>query len=239
MPRERRIGVIVPFDFALDREYWRYVPEHVTLHLTRTPFVSGPVGETVAAAVSEEDVVVRATRDLLAVSPEVMAYACTSGSFLRGVEGEQALRCAMEAAGAPRAVTTSGALLDALRVLGIRRLAVAAPYVRPLTERLLAFLAEAGFEVASSATMELEEAITEVDDEAVHRLAREADDPAAEALFIACTNLRTFDAIPVLEAALRKPVLTANQVTMWAALRAAGVEPPPLPQRLFSIRTPV
>ena len=44
----------------------------------------------------------------------------------------------------------------------------------------------------------------------------------ADALFISCTNLPTYDVIPQLEAELRMPVLSANQVTMWAALRHLG-----------------
>jgi maleate isomerase len=43
-----------------------------------------------------------------------------------------------------------------------------------------------------------------------------------EALFISCTNLPTYDVIAQLEAELRIPVISANQVTMWAALRRVG-----------------
>jgi maleate isomerase len=42
-------------------------------------------------------------------------------------------------------------------------------------------------------------------------------------MFISCTNLPTYDVIEPLEQALGKPVLTANQVTMWAALRAMNL----------------
>lgn len=45
---------------------------------------------------------------------------------------------------------------------------------------------------------------------------------AAEALFISRTNLPTYKAIPQWEAELRMPVLSANQVTLWAALPAVG-----------------
>ena len=38
-----RVGVITPYDFALDRELWRWVPDEVTLHLTRTPHAPLPV----------------------------------------------------------------------------------------------------------------------------------------------------------------------------------------------------
>ena len=49
------------------------------------------------------------------------------------------------------------------------------------------------------------------------------DTPDAEAVFISCTNLATYDLIRPLERELGKPVLTAIQVTMWGAFRAAGV----------------
>ncbi|HEU4362939.1 MAG TPA: Asp/Glu/hydantoin racemase, partial [Mycobacterium sp.] len=45
-----------------------------------------------------------------------------------------------------------------------------------------------------------------------------ADDPKAEAIFVSCTNLRTYDIIDPLEKMLGKPILTANQLTMWACL---------------------
>lgn len=45
-----------------------------------------------------------------------------------------------------------------------------------------------------------------------------ADDPQAQAIFVSCTNLPTYDVIEPLEQALGKPVLTANQLTMWACL---------------------
>jgi GNAT superfamily N-acetyltransferase len=58
--------------------------------------------------------------------------------------------------------------------------------------------------------------------EEVVRAVRAADRPEAEAVFISCTNLSTYDVIAPLERLLGKPVITANQVTMWAALRAVG-----------------
>ena len=53
-------------------------------------------------------------------------------------------------------------------------------------------------------------------------LVRDTDTDAAQAVFISCTNLPTYDVIATLEAELGKPVLTANQVTMWSALSVIG-----------------
>nr|WP_257908400.1 hypothetical protein [Janibacter limosus] len=50
-----------------------------------------------------------------------------------------------------------------------------------------------------------------------------ADDPASEALFVSCTNLPTYDIIDPLERDLGKPVLTANQLTVWACLARMGL----------------
>src|SRR5918997_272087 len=114
------IGVVTPYDFALDRELWRWVPEQVSLHLNRTPYQDIPVSVPQAVAVSDLETVARCTRDLLVVEPAAVAYGCTSGSFIGGVTGEAALVAAMVEAGAPRAVTTSGAVIAAAHAMSIK-----------------------------------------------------------------------------------------------------------------------
>lgn len=217
------LGVVAPYDFALDRELWRWAPDEVTLHITRLPFVPVPVTVEQASAISEAGAVRRATQDVLAPEPLVVAYACTSGSFVDGVAGERALITTMLDAGAPAAVTTSGALTAALRLLGVRKLAIATPYVQPVTDRLLRYLDECGVETVSSVGLGLMGHIWRVSYAEVVEIVRAVDRPDADALFISCTNLPTYDIIEPLERALDKPVLTANQVTMWAALRTMGL----------------
>ena len=216
------IGVVVPHDMALDRELWRWVPEDVSLYLTRTPRDPRPVTVETVAAISELERVAAGVVDLMAPRPGVCAYACASGSFVRGLAGERALVEAMCAAGAPAAVTTSGALLTALRVMAVRTVAVATPYHVGITERLDAFLTEAGFELAGSAHLGLMADIWKVPYDVTADLIRRADHPSADAIFVSCTNLRTYDVVAELEAELGKPVITANQATIWASLRLLG-----------------
>nr|MBA3251536.1 Asp/Glu racemase [Geodermatophilaceae bacterium] len=66
------------------------------------------------------------------------------------------------------------------------------------------------------------------------QLVRDADAPEAEAVFVSCTNLPTYDVIAPLEAELGKPVLTANQVTLWSALRLVGTHAVGEGQRLLA-----
>ncbi|MCQ4082887.1 decarboxylase [Streptomyces sp. RB6PN25] len=222
---QRGVGVVAPFDFALDRELWRWVPDEVSLHLTRTPFVPVEVSLDMARMISEHETLREAVRALHIVMPESLAYACTSGSFVGGRAGEEAMCAAMResAAGLP-AVTTSGALLEALRDVGARRIAVVTPYTKSVTDSLEAFLGEAGIAVTGRAYLGLTREIWRVPYRDVVDMARNAVVGAAEALFISCTNLPTYDVIPQLEAELRMPVLSANQVTMWAALRRMGAQ---------------
>ncbi|MGV9896501.1 maleate cis-trans isomerase family protein, partial [Streptomyces tendae] len=221
---QRGVGVVAPFDFALDRELWRWVPDDVSLHMTRTPFVPVEVSLDLARMVSEHETLGEAVRTLNAIAPEVVAYACTSGSFVGGIAGERAMCEAMTWAGAVPSVTTSGALLDALSELGVRRVALVTPYTVSVTRALEAYVAEAGVTVTGCAFMGLTRHIWKVPYRDVADMARRAVPApgAADALFISCTNLPTYDVIPQLEAELRIPVISANQVTMWAALRRLG-----------------
>ncbi len=223
---QRGVGVVAPFDFALDRELWRWVPDHISLFLTRTPFVPVEVSLDMARLVSEHETLRDGVMALHAVRPETYAYACTSGSFHGGTAGERSMCAAMsETAGGVPAVTTSGALLEALADIGARRVAVVTPYTKSVTDSLEDFLGEAGMAVTGRAYLGLTREIWRVPYRDVVGMAREALGGDADALFISCTNLPTYDVIPQLEAELRIPVLSANQVTMWAALRAVGVTP--------------
>jgi maleate isomerase len=191
--------VVAPFDFALDRELWRWVPDEVSLHLTRTPYVPVEVSLDLARLVSEHETL-----------------------HVGGIAGERAMCEAMTRAGLLPSVTTSGALLEALAELDVRRVALVTPYTVSVTRALEEYVAEAGVTVSGCAYMGLTRHIWKVPYREVADMARKAVQGDADALFISCTNLATYDVIPQLEAELRIPVISANQVTMWAALRRLG-----------------
>jgi maleate cis-trans isomerase len=164
-----------------------------------------------------------AARLIASVAPDVVAFACTSGSFLDG-PGALADQLALigSIVGCP-VVATSAAMIAALRHLGIRRIALATPYLDSINEAERRFFEANHIAVAAVRGLGLSGgAIREVPPEAVVALARSADAPDAEALFISCTDLRALETVAALEAALGKPVLTSNQVTLWGVLRALG-----------------
>lgn len=217
-----RLGIVVPHDMALDGEMWRWVPKGVTLHFTREALVPLPVTVEMAMLIGDPAAIAQCVADLSTIEPSVVAYGCTSGSFANGILGENTLVASMETAGAAKALTTSGAVLEAIRHLGAERVSIATPYDEPMTALLDEYLNEAEIDVVGKACLGLHEKIWEVGYARTKRLIREADRDSADAIVVSCTNLSTYDLIAPLERELGKPIVTANQATMWAALRAVG-----------------
>ena len=154
-----------------------------------------------------------------------VAYACTAASFTRGVGYDTDIISRIEAGSGAPATTTSTAAVAALRALGVKKLAVAAPYEDEACERLRRFMSDSGFDVVSLKNLGLSGMdIGEVSDDRVHALGMEAMVQEADGLFISCTALRTIEVVEALENDLGRPVVSANQATMWHALRIGGID---------------
>lgn len=220
--RGEAIGIVAPFDLELDREIWRWLPADVDALITRTPFINEGVTVEFAKEVSDTAAIARGTRDVTAGRARTVAYACTSGSFVSGRAAERTITETMLASGADQALTTSGALVEALQSLGVSRVVVATPYLADLSQKLSEFLAEFEITAVANVSLGLCDEIWGVTYRETAELIRQADRPDAEAIVISCTNLPTYDLIAPLEEELGKPVISANQATVWAALRRIG-----------------
>jgi maleate cis-trans isomerase len=163
------------------------------------------------------------TAELRLAGADAVVWACTSGSFVHGWDGAQEqVRSLARTAGLP-ASSTSFAFVHAAKELGVRRVAIGATYPEDVARLFADFLRTAGVEtvaVVSSGIITAAEVGTWTEAE-VLALARSADRPDAEAVLLPDTALHTAAHIPVLEKELGKPVLTANQVTVWEGLRLA------------------
>lgn len=155
---------------------------------------------------------------------ESVVWACTSGSFVYGWEGAHAQTRALALAAGLPASSTSFAFVHAVRELGAERVAVAATYPDDITACFTDFLAAAGVRVVGARGSGIVTA-AEVGTwgrEQVLDLARAGDRRDADVVLLPDTALHTAAHLSALEAELGKPVLTANQVTVWEGLRLAG-----------------
>ncbi|MFF0340547.1 maleate cis-trans isomerase [Kribbella sp. NPDC004875] len=159
--------------------------------------------------------------------PDAVMWACTSGSFVFGREGANIQAAGVaQALGVP-ASSTSIAFVDACRALGLHKVAVAASYPEDVAQHFVRFLTGGDVEVVSMGSngiITAAEVGTLTPDQVV-AMVKAADHPDAEAILVPDTAMHTLAIIDELETAVGKPVLTANQVTVWKGLQLAGAVP--------------
>ncbi|OCB11838.1 maleate cis-trans isomerase [Mycobacterium vulneris] len=171
--------------------------------------------------------------------PDSMMWACTSGSFVFGRDGARRQADEVAAASGVPASSTSIAFVDALQHLGIHRVAVAASYPEDVAAHFVAFLATGGVDVVSMGSHGIVTAaeVGRLEQEQVLAMVTAADHSDAEAVLVPDTAMHTMSFIDQLESAVGKPVLTANQVTVWKGLQLIGPVPSlPGLGRLFGAR---
>lgn len=197
---------------------------------TRLPVVVTSVGEDAHRVdalldLGGPDRLAEGARELAGHRPDAVVWACTSGSFVFGWDGahEQVERLA-ETTGVPTS-STSLAFVEAVRALGLSRVAVAASYPRDVAERFVALLERGGIGVTAMGSHGIVTAaeVGTLGREQVEAIVAGADvTGGAQAVLVPDTAMHTLSWLPELEVAAGLPVLTANQVTAWHGLRLAG-----------------
>ncbi|MFW0787718.1 maleate cis-trans isomerase [Gordonia sp. CPCC 206044] len=178
---------------------------------------------TVAAmrAVGTDRPLLDGARRATAYAPDALMWACTSGSFLYGWDGAHAQVQRLSTATGLPVSSTSLAFADACRALDIDTVTVAATYPAPVADGFATFLADAGVAVLETVSHGIETATEAgiLDGDQLFSMVSSANHTEAQAILVPDTALHTIGWLTDLEREVGKPVLTANQVTVWQALR--------------------
>ncbi len=220
-----KIGLIVPSTNTVNEpEFYRMAPAGVSVHCARLL----TRGKTTQAAFDDmHDTTAEAAAQLGTAEVDVIAWGCTSGSFLTSRAHIEEM--VTEASGGIPALTTTTAIFEAFKALGAKRIAMGTPYVPFQNEGEVHCFSEEGFEVVSEyglnlgETQEERRGIGRVPPESLSRLVRYVDRDDADLVFLSCTNLPTIAMIEVLEKEVGKPVLSSNLATFWLSLRMTGL----------------
>lgn len=223
--RRARIGRISPSPETAGAEEWRRsLPPNVCLVETRT-LVHDVTTEGLTEMIKQVE---RAALELASAGVKVILQAGTAAAFFRGIGHDADLIQRITAVTGIQATTSMTAVVDALRALGIRRPAVATPYIREMDEKLTEVLRQSGFTIVAIEGLGIRRSIDmgELEPEAAYRLARRVVERAEspDGILISCGNFRTFEIIDRLEAECGLPVVTSNQAGLWRALRLAGIQ---------------
>ncbi len=237
MSRTYRIGQIVPSSNttmeteipAMLRAREAAFPERFTFHSSRMRMMH-VVKEELAAMDAQS---LRCAAELADARVDVIGYACLVAIMAMGLgyhrtsEGNLAAIAAQEGGPAP-VVTSAGALVKTLDELGYRRIAVLAPYMKPLTCTVTDYIAAEGFTVQSVHSLEISDnlAVGRRDPFAAIEAADALDLAGADALVLsACVQMPAAAAIEAAQQRFGLPVVTASSCTVRQMLKALGLPP--------------
>ncbi|NCB62992.1 MAG: maleate cis-trans isomerase [Clostridia bacterium] len=230
-----KVGLVLPqTGSAPEHEYHKYLPDGVTIITTRILFEKvDPQGlEEMSRRVMEGAALI-GTAGL-----DIVVFPCTTGSLIKGYGYDrQLIEEIKRASGVKKAMTTTTAVVRALKAVGAKKIIVTTPYSTEVDAIEKKFLEDSGFEVLAIRGLGYTDPLCmpRVTPDQMYRLTKETDLPEADAVFVSCTGLGIIDSIPMLEQDLGKSVITSNQATWWATLRELGIRDDLKLGRLFRL----
>ena len=209
-----RIGLIIPANnTTMEAEVPRLAPvpvEVVTCRVKR-----GPGLLSAADIPSYKQNALAAISALRDARPDRVIYGCTAAGFLSGPEKDTSFTDELRDLFGVPVVSTARAMADMLHREGVKRVDVVSPYHDEVNEALRTFLARAEIEALRIASLEAKdvESLGRMTAQDVYGFAARALSPSAQGLFIACSQLPTFEILD----ALRHD----HGVPVWSSIAAA------------------
>jgi maleate isomerase len=221
LPRAR-LGFIVPSSNRMvEPQMAQFAPSGVVSHFTRlrmTNRYKRPLPELLPD-------ILNAAALLMDSKVDIVVFQCTGTSMSGGVDMDAYIVAEIAKATGRPAISTAGAVKEALAALGVLRLVFVSETAQPGHEKKLAYLREAGYEIVAdrAAALAGSDYYCTTPPLFWFDLALSLRNDAAEGYFLSCANIHTIEVISDLERALGKPVVTSNQAALWCALRTLGL----------------
>jgi arylmalonate decarboxylase len=172
------------------------------------------------------DKIVPAAQKLAKDGAQALVIFGTSLTFYRGAKFNQKLMDDVRKATGLKTTSMSTAVVDGLKEMGGKRIAVATAYADEVNGRLQTFLREYGFQVQIMRGLGLDKIgaagrVSSADlQKFVEGVFREA--PKSDALFVSCGGLRTLELVAPWEATCQVPVVSSTPHALWAGARLVG-----------------
>ncbi len=222
MRKHLKIGLVVPT--ATDK-----VPAEGPMMYPDATFI--PRGVGVRALTPEGydaawDAILPAAKELAKLDIDAIMVIGTSLTFYRGYEAHQKLLEQLRVETGLPVSTMSEAVVEGLRSVGAKRVAVATAYSDLVNDRLSDFLRRSGFEVLAMRGFGLTgfgDAANQSEQDIIKLSGKVIDEAkAADALLISCGGLMTLGCAVPIEQRHGIPVVTSTQSAFWKALRLTG-----------------
>jgi len=218
---KHQLGLIVPsWNTTMEYECFRMAPPGISIHVSRIAHTE----DSDQAALHMAEKAPDAAGLLAHAKVNAICFGCTGASFRKsGIDLEIIDR--IESKTKIPTTTTSTAIVDALKSLGVESVAIASPYPERTNNLLADYLRHAAFKAVSHKGLNIE-CPAALPPEQAYRLAREVDCEAADGILISCTNFRSLEVTETLEQDIGKPVVSSNTASLWKLMKLAGAKEP-------------
>jgi arylmalonate decarboxylase len=168
-----------------------------------------------------------AAEQLAAAGADAIELTGTSLTFFKGEAFNQQLREIVSRASGLPTTTMSNGVIDALKAIGARRVAVATAYNDDVNARLQSFLLEHDIEPVVVTGLGIEamadvDRVTQTDLIEFGARVRQSA-PTADSLLVSCGGFRTLEIIAPLETRVGVPVISSMPHGLWAGARLVGL----------------
>jgi len=214
----RRFGLLTPSsNTTQEPEFFAALPADVTLHTGRVAYRDITPAEQDRCVLELES----ESRKLADAEVDCIVFAATAPTLAKGKGYDRELIRRMEDAAGRPATTAATAFVDALALLGAKRIAIGAPWSKTMDAPMVAFMQAHGFEVVHSEVVGFVASIElgRTGPEQAYELGRRTDRPDADAIIMPGGNWPSMSIVERLERELGKPVLANNAVSLWAGMR--------------------
>lgn len=215
----KRLGLLIPSsNTTMEPEVSSILPPSITLHTSRMPITPDVTSDGLIKMVEAST---NSAKLLADCRSDLILYGCTSGSFLLGGQFHGKVEERIQAATGIPCLSTSHCVLEALHSYGAEKLAIYTPYIDEVNQRARAFFEENGFTIAAFHGMGRSDnfEVGSFAPQVTYDFVMQHPPLETDAIFLSCTNLRTFEVIPRLRRELGLPVVSSNQASIWFALR--------------------
>jgi maleate cis-trans isomerase len=223
--RPLRVGLMVPINnTTMERELLAWLPAGSRCTTLRIPRGEGLLTPETMPAYREQALGLAATFADLDI--DCVAYGCTAAGFIAGPAGEAELAARIAEITGKAVVTTAQSMVSALKGVRAKEIALLTPYPDRVNERLMVFLTDAGIRVRRLDSFRVDGVgeLGRIRSDAVAERARAIMDRDCDALFIACSQLPTYDILDGLQAEFGRPAWSSIKATAWQACRVLGLQ---------------
>lgn len=231
IPSTHRIGLIVPssnvtMEIEVPAMLQHAVTEPLSFHSSRMAMRQVSAEELKDMDKQSE----RCAAELSDARCEVLAYACLVAVMVQGagahrlVEERLAKVCRSRGLSIP-VISSAGALVNTAKKLGVKRVALVAPYMPALTDTVISYFKGEGIEVSSSVSLSVSDnyEVGCIPGDRLRAAVNQLNLDKADVLILsACVQMPSLPLLESIEDQVGLPVITAASATSAAILHALG-----------------